>query len=110
MMTYILQDSYGQIVPTQSISAGLDYPGVGPEHSYLMTSGRAKYETASDQEALDAFKVLSETEGIMPALEPAHALSFALKLAKGMERRDSIIVNLSGRGDKDVDIVAKHFQ
>ena len=110
MMTYILQDSNGQIATTQSISAGLDYPGVGPEHSYLMTSGRAKYETASDQEALDAFKVLSETEGIMPALEPAHALSFALKLAKGMERRDSIIVNLSGRGDKDVDIVAKHFQ
>jgi len=109
MLTYVLQDADGQVAPTQSISAGLDYPGVGPEHSYLMSSGRAKYVTASDQEALDAFKTLSKKEGIMPALEPAHALSFAGKLAKKLEKHDSIIVNLSGRGDKDVDIIAKRF-
>ncbi len=109
MLTYVLQDADGQVASTQSISAGLDYPGVGPEHSYLMRSGRATYVTASDQEALNAFKTLSETEGIMPALEPSHALSFAAKLAKKLGNRDSIIVNLSGRGDKDMDIVAKHF-
>ncbi len=109
MLTYVLQDIDGQVATTHSISAGLDYPGVGPEHSYLMRSGRAKYVTASDQEALDAFKTLSETEGILPALESAHALSFAAKLARKLETRDSIIVNLSGRGDKDVDIVAKHI-
>jgi len=109
MLTYMLQDTDGQIVETHSISAGLDYPGVGPEHSYLKQSGRAKYVTASDKEALDAFRILSEDEGIMPALEPAHALSFATKLAKKFGARDSIIVNLSGRGDKDVDIVAAHL-
>ena len=109
MLTYVLQDADGQVAPTQSISAGLDYPGVGPEHSHLMSSGRAKYVTASDQEALDAFKTLCEKEGIMPALEPAHALSFAAKLAKKLEKHDSIIVNLSGRGDKDVDTIAKLF-
>ncbi len=109
MLTYVLQDADGQVAATQSISAGLDYPGVGPEHSYLMSSGRAKYVTASDKEALESFKILSETEGIMPALEPAHALSFAVKLAGKLGKRDSMIVNLSGRGDKDVDIVAKHF-
>ena len=109
MLTYTLQDTDGQIVETHSISAGLDYPGVGPEHSYLKQSGRAKYVTASDKEALDAFRTLSETEGIMPALEPAHALSFATKLAKKFGAPDSIIVNLSGRGDKDVDIVAEHL-
>ncbi len=110
MLTYTLQDTSGQIVETHSISAGLDYPGVGPEHSYLKQSGRAKYVTASDQEALTAFRILSESEGIMPALESAHALSFATKLAKKIGTRDSIIVNLSGRGDKDVDIVAQHLQ
>jgi len=109
MLTYVLQDADGQVAPTQSISAGLDYPGVGPEHSHLMSSGRAKYVTASDQEALDAFKTLSEREGIMPALEPAHAVSFAAKLAKKLGKHDSIIVNLSGRGDKDVETIAKLF-
>ena len=110
MLTYVLQDADGQVATTQSISAGLDYPGVGPEHSFLMKSGRTKYVTASDRDALEAFRTLSEKEGIMPALEPAHALSFAMKLAGRLGGRDSIIVNLSGRGDKDVDIVAKHLQ
>lgn len=109
MMTYVLQDSEGQIETTQSISAGLDYPAVGPEHSYLMSIGRTKYVTQTDSEALDAFKKLSELEGIMPALEPAHAISYATRLAKTLEKEDSIIVNLSGRGDKDVDTIAKQF-
>ena len=109
MMTYILQNSEGQIETTQSISAGLDYPAVGPEHSYLMSIGRTKYVTQTDSEALDAFKKLSEIEGIMPALEPSHAISYATKLAKTLSREDSIIVNLSGRGDKDVDTVAKQL-
>jgi len=108
MHTYILQDNNGQIVETHSISAGLDYPGVGPEHSFLMQSGRAKYVSVSDGEALEAFSSLSETEGIIPALESAHALSFAAKLAKQVGPRDCIVVNLSGRGDKDLDIVGKH--
>ncbi len=109
MLTYVLQDESGQVQSTQSISAGLDYPAVGPEHAHLMTTGRAKYGTVSDDEALDAFKILSETEGIMPALEPAHALSYATKLAKKHGTGQSIIVNLSGRGDKDVEIIAKHL-
>jgi len=107
MMSYILQNSEGQVETTKSISAGLDYPSVGPEHAYLMTSGRAKYVTASDQEALAAFKSLSELEGIMPALESAHALSYAMKLAKSLGSKESIVVNLSGRGDKDVETIAK---
>ena len=109
MMTYVLQDPEGQIGATQSISAGLDYPAVGPEHSYLMSIGRTKYVTQTDSEAVDAFKKLSELEGIMPALEPAHAISYATKLAKTLKREDSIIVNLSGRGDKDVDTIAKQL-
>jgi tryptophan synthase beta chain len=109
MMTYVLQNAEGQIQTTQSISAGLDYPAVGPEHSYLMSIGRTEYATQTDAEALDAFKQLSELEGIMPALEPAHAISYATKLAKRLGREDSIIVNLSGRGDKDVDRVAKQL-
>ena len=109
MMTYVLQDAEGQIETTQSISAGLDYPAVGPEHSYLMSIGRTKYVTQTDSEALDAFKKLSELEGIMPALEPAHAISYATELATTLKREDSIIVNLSGRGDKDVDTIAKQF-
>ena len=107
MMTYVLQDENGQVQTTQSISAGLDYPGVGPEHAFLMKEGRAKYVTASDQEALNAFSELSQLEGIMPALESAHAVSFAAKLAKTLGRRDSVIINLSGRGDKDVETIAK---
>jgi len=109
MMTYVLQDEVGQVQTTQSISAGLDYPGVGPEHAFLMTAGRAKYVTVSDDEALEAFKSLSQLEGIMPALESAHAISYAMKLAKSLGTKDSIIVNLSGRGDKDVEIIAKHL-
>jgi len=109
MMTFVLQDAEGQIESTQSISAGLDYPAVGPEHSYLMSVGRTKYVTQTDSEAVDAFKQLSQLEGIMPALEPAHAISYATKLAKTFRREDSIIVNLSGRGDKDVEMIARQF-
>ena len=109
MMTYVLQNAEGQIQTTESISAGLDYPAVGPEHSYLMSIGRTEYATQTDAEALDAFKQLSELEGIMPALEPAHAISYSTKLAKRLKREDSIIVNLSGRGDKDVDRVAEQL-
>ncbi len=109
MLTYVLQDTDGQIQSTHSISAGLDYPGVGPEHAFLMDRGRAKYAFATDKQALEAFQILSETEGIMPALEPAHALSYAMKLAGSYHKNDAIIVNLSGRGDKDVETVAKHI-
>ena len=109
MMTYVLQNAEGQVETTESISAGLDYPAVGPEHSYLMSIGRTKYVTQTDADALTAFKRLSQLEGIMPALEPAHAISYATKLAKTLEKEDSIIVNLSGRGDKDVDMIARHF-
>lgn len=109
MMTYVLQDEAGQVQTTKSVSAGLDYPGVGPEHAFLMTAGRAKYVTASDTEALTAFQELSQLEGIMPALESAHAISYAMKIAKNLAARDSIIVNLSGRGDKDVEIIARRI-
>jgi tryptophan synthase beta chain len=109
MLTYVLQDHSGQVQPTKSVSAGLDYPAVGPEHAYLKNNGRVHYTTASDSEALDAFGRLAELEGIMPALEPAHALSFATKLARRLKPTESIIVNLSGRGDKDVEIVTNQF-
>jgi len=109
MMTYVLQNAEGQIETTSSISAGLDYPAVGPEHSYLMSVGRTKYVTQTDSDAVEAFKQLSQLEGIMPALEPAHAISYATRLAKTLGREDSIIVNLSGRGEKDVDTIAKQF-
>jgi tryptophan synthase beta chain len=109
MMTYVLQTAEGQIESTQSISAGLDYPAVGPEHSYLMSIGRTRYATQTDSDAVNAFKQLSQLEGIMPALEPAHAISYATKLAKTLGREESIIVNLSGRGDKDVDMIARQF-
>src|SRR5207245_10280938 len=108
MMTYVLQDEAGQVQTTRSISAGLDYPGVGPEHAFLMNEGRAKYVTVSDEEALDAFKTLSQLEGIRPALESAHAISSAMKLANSLSTRDSILVNLSGSGDRDVAIIANH--
>ncbi|HEX7365334.1 MAG TPA: tryptophan synthase subunit beta [Dehalococcoidia bacterium] len=103
--SYVLQDSSGQIMETHSISAGLDYPGVGPEHSYLKDSGRATYVAVSDREALDAFQLLCRTEGIPPAMEPAHAISYACKLAGTLNKEQIIVVNLSGRGDKDMDIV-----
>lgn len=105
--SYVLQDSNGQIRETHSISAGLDYPGVGPEHSYLKDSGRATYLAVSDKEALDAFQLLCRTEGILPALEPAHAISHATKLAASLSKEQIIVVNLSGRGDKDMDIVVE---
>ena len=105
--TLILQTSDGQIDDTYSIAAGLDYPAVGPEHASLSTQGRAKYEAVEDKEALSAFHILSETEGIIPALESAHAVALAVKLAKEMSKSSSIIVCLSGRGDKDVSEVAR---
>jgi tryptophan synthase beta chain len=109
MMTYVLQNPEGQVESTESISAGLDYPAVGPEHSYLMSIGRTKYVTQTDSDALEGFRKLSQLEGIMPALEPAHAISYATKLAKMLQKDDSIIVNLSGRGDKDVDTIARKY-
>ena len=107
MKTYLMQDNSGQILSTQSVSAGLDYPGVGPEHSYLKDSGRVEYDSATDEEALDSFHELTKTEGIMPALETAHALAHAKKIAPNMEKDEIIVVNLSGRGDKDMANVAK---
>ncbi len=105
--SYVLQDGSGQIRETHSISAGLDYPGVGPEHSYLKDSKRALYVAASDEEALDAFQLLCHTEGIVPALEPAHALAYATRLAGPLNKNQTVVVNLSGRGDKDLDIVTE---
>ncbi len=104
--TYILQDDNGQITETHSISAGLDYPGVGPEHAWLKDTGRAEYVGITDTEALEAFHYLCRTEGIIPALESSHAVAYALKLAKTMKPEQSILVNLSGRGDKDIGTVA----
>lgn len=101
----VLQDAEGNPLPTYSIAAGLDYPGVGPEHSYLHTIGRAEYVTVSNEEVLDAFQTLSKVEGIIPALESSHAVAHALKLAPTLSPEDSIIVNISGRGDKDVEQV-----
>jgi tryptophan synthase beta subunit len=106
-MSYILEDEHGQIRETHSIAPGLDYPGVGPEHSFLKDSGRAEYVTVTDKQALEGFKLLSETEGIIPALEPAHAIYYAAKLAADLPHDKLITVNLSGRGDKDLDIVIK---
>jgi tryptophan synthase beta chain len=107
--TYLLQDELGQIRETHSIAAGLDYPGVGPEHSFLKDSGRATYLAATDAEALDALKLLSEIEGIIPALESAHAVAQAIKTAPALAKEQSIIVNLSGRGDKDMHTLARQF-
>jgi tryptophan synthase beta chain len=105
--SYVLQDKGGQIRETHSISAGLDYPGVGPEHSYLKDSGRATYVAVTDKGALDGFQLLCNTEGITPALEPAHAIFYAAKMAGSLDGEQIIVVNLSGRGDKDMDIVAQ---
>jgi tryptophan synthase beta chain len=110
MLSYVLQDNNGQIQGTHSISAGLDYPGVGPEHSFLKTIGRAEYVSATDKEAVDAFLTLSKLEGILPALESAHAVAFATKLARKMNHDESIVVNLSGRGDKDVETIANYLK
>ena len=104
--TYLMEDSDGQIVETHSISAGLDYPGVGPEHAWLKDTGRAQYAAVTDSEALQAFHQLTRVEGIMPALESSHALAYATRLAAGMDKDRIIVVNLSGRGDKDVHTIA----
>jgi tryptophan synthase beta chain len=104
--TYVLQDDDGQVTETHSVSAGLDYPGVGPEHAFLKDIGRAEYVGVTDAEALDAFHYLCRTEGIIPALESSHAVAYAMKLAKTMKPTQSILVNLSGRGDKDIGTVA----
>ncbi len=109
MLTYILQDINGQIQNTNSVSAGLDYPGVGPEHSLLKKLKRAKYVSATDKEAVDAFLILSKEEGILPALESSHAVAYAMKLAEKMKRTQSIVVTLSGRGDKDVETIADYI-
>jgi tryptophan synthase beta chain len=107
--SYVLQDEGGQIRETHSVSAGLDYPGVGPEHSYLKDSKRAEYVAVTDQEALEGFQLLCKAEGIVPALEPAHAIYHASQLAKSLRQEQIIVVNLSGRGDKDMDIVAREL-
>jgi tryptophan synthase beta chain len=109
MLTYVLQDREGQIKNTHSVSAGLDYPGVGPEHSFLMVSKRATYVSATDKEAVEAFLTLSQGEGIIPALESAHAVAYAMKLAPKMKRNEAVVVTLSGRGDKDVETVADYL-
>jgi tryptophan synthase beta chain len=109
MFTYLLQDEYGQVIETHSISAGLDYPGVGPEHAMLKDAERVRYTYSKDDEAVQAFLLLSRLEGIIPALEPSHAISYAMKLAKEMDKDDVIVVTLSGRGDKDVQIVHEYL-
>ncbi len=108
-MSYVLQDDRGQIASTHSISAGLDYPSIGPEHAFLHDEGRVEYVSASDDEALEAFQQLSQLEGIIPALESAHAVAYALKLAREMKGGQALVVNLSGRGDKDVHTVAERL-
>jgi tryptophan synthase beta chain len=107
--SYLLQDADGQILDTHSISAGLDYPGIGPEHAYLHETGRVKYSSATDDDALRSFQTLSKLEGIIPALEPSHALSYVIKNAGKLRKDQTIIVNLCGRGDKDIFSVAKHL-
>lgn len=108
MKSYFCQDEYGQIAPVYSISAGLDYPGVGPEHAMLFDSGRAQYVPVTDEEAVDAFEYLSRTEGIIPAIESAHAIAYARKLAPTMSKDKIIVINVSGRGDKDVSAIARY--
>jgi tryptophan synthase beta chain len=109
MRTYVLQDADGQTLATHSISAGLDYPGVGPEHAWLQETGRASYRSITDAEAMDAFLLLCRTEGIIPAIESSHALAGALQVGRQLGPEAVLLVNLSGRGDKDVDIAAKWF-
>jgi len=110
MMTYLLQNKEGQIQETHSISAGLDYPGVGPEHAYLKDTKRVKYRSATDDEAINAFLLLTRTEGIIPALESAHAVAEAVKIAKHKPKSDTIVITLSGRGDKDVEVVEEYLR
>lgn len=108
MKSVFCQDEYGQIAPVYSISAGLDYPGIGPEHAHLAETGRAEYVPVTDTEAVEAFEYLSRTEGIIPAIESAHAVAYARKLAPSMEKNQIIVVNISGRGDKDVAAIARY--
>ncbi|MBR2742954.1 MAG: tryptophan synthase subunit beta [Clostridia bacterium] len=108
MKSYFCQDEYGQIAPVYSISAGLDYPGIGPEHAYLHDIGRAEYTAITDEEAVEAFEYLSKTEGIIPAIESAHAVAYAMKLAPTMDKDKIIVINISGRGDKDCAAMARY--
>ena len=108
MKSYFCQDQYGQIAPVYSISAGLDYPGIGPEHAWLHDTGRAEYVAVTDDEAVDAFEYLSKTEGIIPAIESAHAVAYAKKLAPTMSKDQVMVINISGRGDKDCAAIARY--
>ena len=108
MKSYFCQDAYGQIAPVYSISAGLDYPGIGPEHAYLHDTGRAEYVAVTDDEAVNAFEFLSRTEGIIPAIESAHAVAYAMRIAPQMSKDQFIVINLSGRGDKDCAAIARY--
>lgn len=108
MKSIFCQDKYGQIAPVYSISAGLDYPGIGPEHARLAEMKRAQYVPVTDEEAVRAFEYLSRTEGIIPAVESAHAVAYAMKLAPAMGKDEIIVINLSGRGDKDVAAIARY--
>ena len=108
MKSYFCQDEFGQIAPVYSISAGLDYPGIGPEHAYLRDSGRAQYVPVTDDEAVDAFEYLARTEGIICAIESAHAVAYARELAPSMSPEECMIICLSGRGDKDVAAIARY--
>jgi tryptophan synthase beta subunit len=105
-LSYVLQDEHGQIRGTHSISAGLDYPGVGPEHSFYKETGRAEYVAVTDEQALEGLQLLSRTEGIIPALEPAHAVYYAAQVAAALAPDDIVLINISGRGDKDMGTVA----
>ncbi|MBR7088937.1 MAG: pyridoxal-phosphate dependent enzyme, partial [Lachnospiraceae bacterium] len=108
MKSLFCQNEYGQIAPVYSISAGLDYPGIGPEHAYLHSIGRAQYVPVTDEEAVQAFEYLSRTEGIIPAIESSHAIAHTMKIAKDFSKDQSIIINVSGRGDKDVAAIARY--
>ena len=108
MKTYIMEDENGKVQDAYSISSGLDYPGIGPEHAYLNKIGRVKYDSITDKEAVDAFKLLTRIEGIIPALESSHAIAYGIKIAKKYDKNDCIIINLSGRGDKDMDTILKY--
>jgi tryptophan synthase beta subunit len=108
MKSYFCQDKYGQIAPVYSISAGLDYPGIGPEHAMLHDQGRAEYVPVTDDEAVNAFEYLARTEGIIPAIESAHAVAYAMKLAPTMGKDQIMVINISGRGDKDCAAIAHY--
>lgn len=110
MKTYFLTDKEGKVKDTYSISAGLDYPGVGPEHAYLKESNRAEFRAVTDKEAVEAFTLLSKTEGIIPALESSHAVAHAIKMVPEMDRKQIVVINLSRRGDKDVEQIAEFWK